>query len=171
MASKDTPIEGGVIRRRKSKYEPWMCEVIVQLGAAGKDVEHMCIAIGLKSRSTFYEWLDRYEDFKEAYEEAKLMGLAKFKDTLDEGMVGNLKGFNIKAAEMRAYNKFPDDFKRPNSGNHTEINVDARKYSIEKMDDSEVTRLIQEKIKKLELLENVKTDTAAGIKEGDSSST
>lgn len=111
-----TPIKGA-----PTKYHPDLCAKLKEVAEQGGHVPQMCAALGIKSKDTFYRWLDQYEEFKEAYEEAKLISQAFYENVLLMGALGKIKGFNFSAMAMLMNAKFSEEYKRVGTG--TEINI------------------------------------------------
>ncbi len=63
---------GGDARRcgRPSKYRPWMCETIVELGEQGLEVVEFAVALNV-GRATLYRWADANEEFRDALTRAR----------------------------------------------------------------------------------------------------
>ena len=120
----------------KRKYEDWMAQEIVK-------VAERCVALGIKSKDTFYRWLKEYPEFAEAYEASKVASQAFYENEMLKGMLGEIKGFNHQTAAMIMQNKFGDDYKK--SGNDSETS----NASIKKLSAKELDELIIEKYKKL----------------------
>lgn len=115
-------LEGRVTSGRGDTFEPWMCEKIKDIaGTPGGCVAKMCLAIGVRSRDTFYRWLNLYPEFKEAYEEARLIRLSKLEELLDGMATGQVKG-DFKAVAMSLNNQFREDYSRSGTGG-TEITI------------------------------------------------
>lgn len=124
MARKPKEVAAEVIPRGRGapvKYRPEMCETLVEVAKQGGHVMQMCAAIGIKSKDTFYRWLDEYEDFNEAYQESKIHAQAFYENLLLMGAVGKIPHFNFSALAMLMNSKFGDEYKRV--GNNTEINI------------------------------------------------
>lgn len=122
---KKTKVEEEYIPKRKvaTKYEPWMCDKIIEIAEQGGHVANMCQAIGIASRDTFYRWLDEYDEFKEAYETSKMYSQAFYENLLLAGACGRIKNFNFNSVAMIMNNKFSDEYKRSPTGSTTEINI------------------------------------------------
>lgn len=159
MTKKTKTVEGEVLKKeRKTRYKPSMCQKIIDVGSAGLGVSHMCLAIGVASRDTFYRWLREYPEFEEAYKEAKTRAQAKLEEVGFMGMTGQLKGFNAKTWEITMCNKFPDDYKRTANGSNTEINIGSIN-SIEQMDSKSLDAKIQQLQEKLGLTSSKEEDS------------
>ena len=138
-------------RVRRTKYESWMDDVIVDVAEQGGHVPNMCQAIGIASKDTFYRWIKEYDSFKEAYEEAKLQSQAFYEQLLLAGACGKIKNFNFSALAMILNNKFPTDYKRNATGSQTEINIGSIN-SIEHLNEKELDDKISRLQEKLQLV-------------------
>lgn len=130
---------------RGRMYDPSMCDTIKQVAEEGGHVAAMCLAIGVRSRQTFYDWLKDYPDFAEAYEEAKLISLSRLEVMLTKIANGDIKG-NFSAVAMLLNNKYEQDYRR--NVNDTQINIGSIN-SIEMLDSDsldEKIRLLQKKL-------------------------
>ena len=148
------PIEGEVLPAKKiinSKYQDWMPEKIVEVAEQGGHVAEMCRAIGVRSRDTFYRWLDEFPEFREAYEESKLVSQAFYENLLLAGACGRIKNFNFNSIAMILNNKFSDEYKRSANGSNTEINIGSIN-SIEKLDSKALDAKIEALQHKLQIL-------------------
>jgi hypothetical protein len=141
----------------KTKYDPSMCEKLLEVAKTGGHVAEMCIAIGIKSRDTFYRWIKEYPEFSKAYEESKLVSQAFYEQALLAGALGKIKNFNFSALAMVMNNKFGDDYKRNATGSNTEINIGSIN-SIEQLDSKELDSKILKLQKKLGLLPEQSTE-------------
>ena len=93
---------------RPSKYQPAMCEVIVELGLKGKSKAQMASHLNI-ARSTFDRWLEEHQEFRESWELADTHAQA-FWEEIGAGGVGN-KFFNDRAWSLQVRNRFPRDYK------------------------------------------------------------
>jgi len=122
-------------RGPKLKYEPWMCEKILEVATQGGHVAQMCAAIGIKSQDTFFRWVKEIEDFKEAYEESKVASQAFYENLLLMGGLGKIPGYNFSSIAMVMNNKFPSEYKRSATGSNTEININTIELNNEQLDE------------------------------------
>lgn len=143
-------VEGEVLPKlRRTKYYPDMCDTILDIAQEGGHVSQMCVKLGI-SKDTFYRWLDRYDEFSEAYAQSKLISQAVHEEMLLAGAMGRIKNFNFNAMAMLMNNKFPQDYKRSATGSNTEINIGSIN-SIEKMDAKDLDAKIEQLQEKLGL--------------------
>lgn len=72
---------------RPTKYDPAMCEKVVEEMKTGATREEMAGFLGIHV-DTFYEWLDRYQDFSDAVslgdQYAKLWWMKKGRESLEK---------------------------------------------------------------------------------------
>ena len=73
--SNDTPKKIG----RPSKYDPALCDKVVELGRQGKSVEQISSALGFHYKTLLY-WAETHPEFLEAMELAKQYELAYWED-------------------------------------------------------------------------------------------
>jgi len=73
--SDDTPKKIG----RPSKYDPALCDKVVELGRQGKSVEQISSALGFHYKTLLY-WAETHPEFLEAMELAKQYELAYWED-------------------------------------------------------------------------------------------
>lgn len=152
MTNKKEPITGEVIsKKRQTKYEPWMCDKILEVAEQGGHVPAMLKAIGVRSKDTFYRWLKEYPEFNEAYEASKTASQAFYEEVLLAGALGKIKGYNFNSIAMVMNNKFSDEYKRNATGSNTEINVGSIN-SIEHLDGKELDKKIKKLQEKLNLI-------------------
>lgn len=148
---------GTLIPKKRPKYEEWMCDKIKEVAANGGHIPAMCSAIGVRSTTTFYKWLELHEEFKEAYEEARIISQEFYENLLLAGATGQIKGFNFHAAAMILNNKFPQDYRRSATGSNTEINIGSIN-SIEQLNSKELDAKIAALQEKLQLLPKEEDD-------------
>lgn len=73
--SNDTPKKIG----RPSKYDPALCDKVVELGRQGKSVEQISSALGFHYKTLLY-WSETHPEFLEAMELAKQYEMAYWED-------------------------------------------------------------------------------------------
>lgn len=156
MSKKDNPIEGEHLSHKKEwKYHPDMCPKIIEVAKDGGHVAQMCLELNIKSRDTFYRWVDEFPEFKEAYETSKLYSQAFYENLLLAGACGRVKNYNFSSLAMILNNKFPDDYKRSATGSTgTEINIGSIN-SIEQLDSVSLDKKILSLQKKLNMIPDV----------------
>lgn len=55
---------------RPSKYEPWMCEAVVDFGKLGMEVVEFAAKLNVR-RQTLYDWAGTHEEFSDALARAR----------------------------------------------------------------------------------------------------
>lgn len=108
---------------RNDGYTPLACATIIAAGNEGAGVAGMCVALGIKSRDTFYNWVKYHPEFAEAYNTARLGRQAMHEEVLLAGVLGKIKNFNFPALAMIMNNMYPDDYSRSGSSSGTSINI------------------------------------------------
>lgn len=81
----------------------------------------MMLAIGIKSKDTWYRWQRDYPEFREAVEYADIISQAVHEDIGFKGMQGQIPNFNAPTYAIIMNNKFGKDYKRNPTG--SEINI------------------------------------------------
>jgi len=117
-----------------SYYEPWMCEAILEIAAKGGHIPAMCVRIGIKSISVFYEYINKHPEFKEAVAYGKLISQAFYEQQLLKGATGKIEGFNATAFALIMNNKFDNEYKRDRQNGTTEITINNLNLSQDQMD-------------------------------------
>lgn len=145
LSKKPKVAEGVVIRPNSRKYEPWMCQKVIEVAAQGGHVAAMLKELDI-ARDTFYRWIKEYEEFGLAYQKAKDLSQAFYEEIGLAGTLGKIKNFNFNAYAMTMNNKFPEDYKRSANAAHTEVNIGSINTieGIMQMDSAELTRKIEE---------------------------
>lgn len=149
-------VQEAFLKRRtlKNAYEPFMCEKIIQIGEQGGGEAEMIKAIEVKSKETFFRWIEENEEFKEAFDLAKVYCQAYLEQQLRKGAMGEIDGFNASALKTLMSAKFTE-YKDTTVKNEFTFN-DNRK--IEKVDDemiNERIKLLQEKLGLAHTVSNV----------------
>ena len=94
---------------RPNKYQPAMCEVIVELGLKGKSKAQMASHLNI-ARSTFDRWLEEHQEFREAWELADTHAQA-FWESIGADGVGKGHLFNHNAWSLQIRNRFSHSYK------------------------------------------------------------
>ena len=129
---------------RPTEYDPSFCEKMITLARKGAFVAEICAELGIRSKSTFYDWQKKYPEFAEAYETAQLWGQAFYEKVGRQMITGEVKG-NQHVWSTIMYNKAGDEYKR-NAGTHIEINNTT---NIAQLSSQELDKQIAELQKKL----------------------
>lgn len=64
---------------RPSKYDPTLCDQVIELGRVGKSIEQIGATLGVGTR-TLFTWRDENEEFRHALDLAKELELAWWED-------------------------------------------------------------------------------------------
>lgn len=132
MTDFDNTSSEEIITKRgpKAKFESWMCDKIKEVASNGGHVSAMCLAIGILSEDTFHRWKKEYPEFKEAYEECKIISKSVYENILLQGAMGQIKGFNFNSIAMIMNNKFPDEYKRGANGSNTNTEITINQLNL-----------------------------------------
>lgn len=144
-------------RGRPRVYSPDMCAKIIEVAAAGGHIPAMCLAIGIRSKDTWYRWKEEYPEFREAVEYAELISQAYYEELLHKAGTGQVPGCNFNSIAMIMNNKFSTEYKRSANSASTEINIGSIN-SIERLDEATLDKKIAAMNKKLSLLTPQGTD-------------
>lgn len=134
-------------RGRKTKYTKDVCEKIIEAAGQGAHIPGMMVAAGIASKETWYNWIERHPEFKEAVERAKVISQAVYEQIGFKGTTGQIKGFNATSWAMIMNNKFGDEYKRNDTGGHTEVTINQLNLSPD-----QVEQKIQQKMERLKSL-------------------
>lgn len=107
----------------KPKFEPWMCDKIIEVAAEGGHIPAMMSAINVFSKETWYRWKNDYPEFKEAVEKSEIVSQAFYEKLGLLGTMGQIKNFSATTYMITMNNKFGDEYKRGTGGNNTEITI------------------------------------------------
>ncbi len=144
---------------RPSKYEPWMCDKIIEVAGEGGHIPAMCAAIGIRSEDTFHRWKKEHKEFADAYEEARTISQGVYESLLLQGALGKIKNFNFNAIAMIMNNKFPNDYKRgTGSGSNTEVTINQLNMTPEQVSAKINQKLERLKSMGIELLDHDRTE-------------
>ena len=80
-----SPKGNGKFLGRPTKYDPAICDVIIELGRQGKSRAQMFAATGIPY-STFKAWEQGQPEFRAAMEEARALSLAYWEQLADDHM-------------------------------------------------------------------------------------
>lgn len=128
-----------------------MCQTILEIAAQGGHIPAMCLAIGIRSRDTWYRWKEDYPEFKEATEYAELISQAYYEGLLLKAGTGQIQNVNFNSLAMIMNNKFSTEYKRSANSANTEINIGSIN-SIERLDEATLDKKIAALTHKLSVL-------------------
>ncbi len=89
---------------RPTVYKPEYPELFIQICKDGGSICNFCVAAEI-GRSTFYEWLDAHQEFRNAYNIGREITESWLTQTGVNGMSGQIEGFNATAWSMLMRNK------------------------------------------------------------------
>lgn len=146
------------------KYTPDMPEKIITAAAEGAHIAGQIMAIGIKSRSTWYAYQKEYPEFAAAVEFAKIVSQDYWERLGLKAVKGEIDGFQGTTYALIMNNKFKDEYTRStNGGSGTEITINTVNYNAE-----QTTQKIAQKWEKLKNLgwDPFTSGEAAPIEEG-----
>jgi hypothetical protein len=103
--------EGAEQKRRRGRptdYKPSMCELVEELGKAGKSRAQIAAALDVAIKTT-REWEEVHPEFRSAMSRARDYALAWWEEAGQAGMF--MMGFNATAWSLQVRNRFPDDYR------------------------------------------------------------
>jgi len=103
---------------RPTKYNPAMCERVLELGTLGKTREQIAVDLDIGWK-TLHRWEGLHPAFRHALKEARMRSLAYWQGIVQEAIRGERK-VNGLALIFGTKNMFPDYFK---DQNQTQLNV------------------------------------------------
>ena len=105
----DEIIKAPKIQVGKTLYRHDYCSMLVNHMKDGNSFASFAVSVGV-SQSTCRKWLDKYEEFADAYELAKDAAMAHWENIAYDQAVGNNKGSAASLIFMLK-NRFSDDYK------------------------------------------------------------
>ena len=109
-----------------SKYNTSLCEKAIELGKEGKTQAQMARDLNI-GKSTFFEWVERYPEFKEAVATAKLYEMAWWEDLLQKKVIASepINGF-VWVRRMAC--RFPSDYAQANNSEEKKVVVEVKSF-------------------------------------------
>lgn len=93
---------------RPSGYRPEFCRLAIRLGSEGKSRASIAASIGIH-RAQLHRWEERYEDFRDAMQEARELAQKWWERIAEEGQVmGGQINTGLWSKSMSA--RFPEDY-------------------------------------------------------------
>lgn len=78
----------------KDVYDPTICDELPAMFADGSSIVKVCARkLGI-ARSTYYEWKDKYPEFKKAADKGEQLGQCAQEDILEAGARGEIPNYN-----------------------------------------------------------------------------
>jgi hypothetical protein len=115
---------------RPSKYEPSYCDVVVELGKAGKSLAQMCANFDI-SRQTIDNWAEAHPEFLEALSRAKMHAQSWWEEQGVSGMTADKFNAAVWKKSMEA--RFREDYTErqeiDHSGKIETADIDNRQLS------------------------------------------
>lgn len=133
---------------RPCSYSTKMTERVWQVvDLGGANVAQLCAMLGIGSFSTFYQYRDKFPEFKEATDMCAMTSCATLETALMEGATG-AKKIDSKAAMWMLYNKDREQYKMAGIANSSDNSVNIKigninMASLNKMSDIELDRMLQ----------------------------
>lgn len=93
---------------RPTKYDPAMCERIVECGAQGAGMAEMAAAIGV-CRDTVNEWVKQHPEFSAAITRARELSAGWWEAQGRKGIWS--REFNAQAYSLQVRNRFPGEWR------------------------------------------------------------
>lgn len=103
------PPEVKAKRGRPTKYDPAMCETVIELGEQGKSKAQICADLRIKF-DTYKEWQKQHPEFLEAVKEAELLAQAWWENKGQAGLDAGPGMFNATAYIFQMKNRFRHDY-------------------------------------------------------------
>lgn len=117
---------------RPTKYDPAMCDKIIEMGRSGASKAEMALDLGI-AYSTFDVWQNTKPEFSEAVKEAEALSRGWWEKNGRLATFGGHDGFNATSYIFQMKNRFSDHWRdkteREHSGN---VNLGA---ALDELDD------------------------------------
>lgn len=97
---------------RPTKYEPWMCEKVIEYGAEGKSKTWMAAQLKI-SKQRLYDWEEAHEEFRDAITYAMTLSQAWWEDAGQNNLLTPQFQSSVYSRSMGA--RFPDDWRESRS--------------------------------------------------------
>lgn len=99
---------------RPTKYNPKICEEVLNLFKQGKSIAQVCLKMDI-NKSTFYEWKEKHEEFSNAIKEGLHFSQGWWEEQGQQGLwYSNIEGaekLNYTGWFMNMKNRFKNDWK------------------------------------------------------------
>lgn len=107
---------------RPTKYDPAMCEQVIEFGKQGMSQTEMQVRLGIH-HSTFMAWRDEKPEFSEAINEALRHSQAWWEAKGREATFGGCDGFNATSYIYNMKNRFRHDWRDRHEVEHTGLTI------------------------------------------------
>ena len=94
---------------RPSKYDPAMCETVIEAGSQGMTLAEMADAIGV-DRATVKNWMEEHEEFFRAVKSGLDKAQAWWERKGREATFGAIDGYNATSYIFQMKNRFKEDW-------------------------------------------------------------
>ncbi len=88
-----------------TKYRPYYSKILPSLFTEGQDACEAMVFLGI-TRATFYAWINKYPEFKTAYNEAKLLSQTWWLEQARKSITGENPKMNSTVWVFSMKNKF-----------------------------------------------------------------
>jgi transposase len=95
---------------RPTKYDPAMCEIVIQCGAEGKTLVGMADALNIH-RDTLHEWRKSNPEFSDAIRFGLMKSQAWWEEKGRIATFGEVQGFSATAYIFQMKNRFAEDWR------------------------------------------------------------
>jgi len=95
---------------RPTKYDPAMCEIVIQCGAEGKTLVGMADALNIH-RDTLHEWRKSNPEFSDAIKFGLMKSQAWWEETGRIATFGGVQNFSATAYIFQMKNRFAEDWR------------------------------------------------------------
>lgn len=103
---------------RPTKYDPKMCETVIELGKEGMSKCEIGVNLDI-SHDTFCRWQKENADFSEAVKEAMRYSQAWWEAKGRQATFGGVDGFNATSYIFNMKNRFRDEWNDTVKNEHT----------------------------------------------------
>ncbi len=109
---------------RPTKYDPsWMLEEVIQIGRIGGSHTEMAVQLGIH-KDTFYEWLERHNDFSDAVKIADAAAQTWWERAGRSGAIGLIPNWNPTTYIFNMKNRFRNSYSdKPQEQNDGQVQV------------------------------------------------
>lgn len=115
---------------RPTKYDPAMCDVLVQCGEQGMGRAEMAAELGI-TRQTLNEWCSTNPEFSDAVKRALDLSQAWWERKGREGAIGMVDGFNATGYIFQMKNRFRDEWSDTHKTEHSgNLSVTGVQYTV-----------------------------------------
>ena len=115
---------------RPSKYDPVMCETVMQVGAEGKTLAGMADALDV-DRDTLNQWRASNAEFSVAVKRGLEKAQAWWEENGRVATFGGVDGFNATSYIFQMKNRFRDEWSDTHKTEHSgNLNVTGVQYTI-----------------------------------------